>query len=100
MCGAAAAGARLAVLDEANVRGVLAEAATAHVDAVLADETTAGVADAAAARAGGVLLGVSIVRVRFINENLLKCTWRHLTCEAPPSLRQMMIIALDDDERP
>lgn len=42
----------LVELLEADVLGVLAEAATAHVEAVLADETVVVGADAAGARAG------------------------------------------------
>ena len=53
---------RLAVLDEANVLGVLAEALPADVHAVLADETALVGAHAAAEReqrgAGGVRLGM------------------------------------------
>lgn len=40
-------GNRLAVLDEANVVGLLAEALTADVEAVLADQTSTVSADAA-----------------------------------------------------
>ena len=53
----------LAVLREANVRGVLAEAAAADVKAVLADDTATVVAHAAAAGTGRVLLRVGVVRV-------------------------------------
>eukprot|EP00322_Chrysochromulina_rotalis_P012466 CAMPEP_0115849646 /NCGR_PEP_ID=MMETSP0287-20121206/11558_1 /TAXON_ID=412157 /ORGANISM="Chrysochromulina rotalis, Strain UIO044" /LENGTH=248 /DNA_ID=CAMNT_0003303623 /DNA_START=91 /DNA_END=836 /DNA_ORIENTATION=+ len=54
-------GSILAVLREANVTGVLTEAAAAHVDAVLADQATLALADTAAAGAGGVVLRVGVV---------------------------------------
>jgi len=54
----------LPVLDEANVGRVLAEAATAHVNAIFADQATLAVADTAAAAALGVVLRVGVVRVR------------------------------------
>ena len=54
----------LAVLGEANVGRVLAEAAAADVKTVLADQATLAVADAAAAATFGVVARVSVVRVR------------------------------------
>lgn len=61
---AAMARSALAVLGEANVGRVLAEAAAADVKTVLADQATLAVADAAAAATFGVVARVSVVRVR------------------------------------
>ena len=51
-------------LDETNVRGALAKAATAHVQVVLTDQTTGGLAHAAMTRAFTVRAGVSVREVR------------------------------------
>ena len=50
----------LTVLDEANVRGVLAEATPADEEVVLADEADAGRADAALAGALAIVAGTSV----------------------------------------
>lgn len=48
----------LSVLDEANILGILTEALTAHVEAVLPDEAMLVAAYTALAPAFGVVLGV------------------------------------------
>ena len=53
-----------------NVSSILAEAAAADVQAVLADDTATVVADTAAAGAGSVLLRVGVVRVRHLRHTV------------------------------
>ena len=64
----------LSVLDEANVGGLLAEALTADVEAVLANETGFVGADAAAA---GTLAVVARARVPdgFVRHDERLCRW-------------------------
>ena len=50
-------------LDESDASGLLAEAAAADVQTVLADEPSAAAADTALARAWAVLLGVRVHQV-------------------------------------
>ena len=50
-------------LDKANVRGALTEAATAHVEVVLADQPTSGLAHAAVTRVLAVGAGVGVREV-------------------------------------
>lgn len=52
-----------AYLDEANLGGALAEAATAHVQVVLADQTTGRVAHAAVAGVLAVVAWVGVLKV-------------------------------------
>lgn len=51
------------VLDESDVFGVLTEALTTDVDAVLTDQAVLVAADAAAARSGAVFLGMGVPHV-------------------------------------
>ena len=59
----------LGVLDEANVLGVLTEAATAQVEAVLADDSVGVVAHAAVAAASRVVLRVGVVSIRHLRKD-------------------------------
>lgn len=55
---------RLAVLEEADCVGVLTEAATAHMQAILADQAAAHTADTAFTRSLAIFTGMAVPDIR------------------------------------